>query len=152
MSKAEEYNSSILGELLNEITPKEAEKTKKRMLLAARIDDGIKAKGWRKTDLANALNKRPSEISKWLSGTHNFNTDTLFEIEEVLSIELIMLNNTPKEQVIKFHMAVSEKAQTSGSQAFLHTPFYCPCFDNYSKQKSGTTGVSSKSYNFEHQS
>lgn len=152
MSKAEEYNSIILGELLNEITPKEAEKTKKRMLLAARIDDAIKAKGWRKSDLANALNKRPSEISKWLSGTHNFNTDTLFEIEEVLNIELITLNNKPKEQVVKFHMVVSEKVQTSKNQSFSYTPFFSPYLDHYTKQKSGITGVSSKSFNFEHQS
>jgi len=59
------------------------------MLVALRIDKGIKAKGWKKKDLALALNKQRSEITKWLSGTHNFNTDTLFDIERVLNIELV---------------------------------------------------------------
>lgn len=119
MNKAQEYNSSILGELLNEITPKEAEKTKKRMLLAARIDDAIKAKGWRKIDFAKALNKQPSEITKWLSGTHNFNTDTLFDIEEVLETKLIATDEPPKEQVVLFHFSVKQK-QTESNPGLLY--------------------------------
>ncbi len=89
MNKAEPYNSSILDEIFDSITPEEEEKIRKRMLLAARIDKGIKAKGWKKKDLALALNKQRSEITTWLSGTHNFNTDTLFDIERVLNIGLV---------------------------------------------------------------
>ena len=89
MSKAEAYNSTILDGIFDSITPDEEDKIRKRMLLAARIDEGIKAKGWKKKDLALALNKQHSEITKWLSGTHNFNTDTLFDIERVLNIGLV---------------------------------------------------------------
>ena len=74
MSKAETYNSSILDEIFDSITPEDEDKIRKRMLLATRIDMGIKAKGWKKKDLA--LNKQRSEITKWLSGIHIFNTDT----------------------------------------------------------------------------
>jgi len=112
MSKAEEYNSAIMDEILASITPDEEYKTSRKMLLAARIDDGIKAKGWKKKDLALALNKRRSEITKWLSGTHNFNIDTLFDIERVLNIELVGLNETYDEQVTIFRVA------GAGSQAF----------------------------------
>ena len=89
MSKAEAYNSTILDEISDSITPEEEEKIRKRMLLAARIDKGIKAKGWKKKDLAQALNKQLSEITELLSGTHNFNTDTLFDIERILNIGLV---------------------------------------------------------------
>lgn len=41
MNKVQKYNSSILGELLNEVSPKVSEKTRKRMLLAGRIEDAI---------------------------------------------------------------------------------------------------------------
>ena len=43
MSKVEAYNSSIIDEIFDSITIEEEEKIRKRMLLAARIDKGIKA-------------------------------------------------------------------------------------------------------------
>ena len=109
MSKAENYESDILNEIYDEISPSELKKVEKRMILAQRISDGIKANGWKKIDFARALNKRPPEITKWLSGTHNFNSDTLFDIEEILGIELITTENLPKEQIATFHISVSQK-------------------------------------------
>ncbi|HRW12530.1 MAG TPA: helix-turn-helix transcriptional regulator [Syntrophomonas sp.] len=113
MKKAESYSSNLLREFLGDISLKEQEKTDKRMRLAAVIDNGIKAKGWKKSDLAKALNKRPSEISKWLSGTHNFNSDTLFDIEEALNIRLINLFEEPKVQVTRYNLFVSSRVPTS---------------------------------------
>lgn len=124
MSKAEAYNSAILDEILGSITPEEEAKISKRMLLAARIDEGIKAKGWKKKDLALALNKQRSEITKWLSGTHNFNSDTLFDIERVLNIGLVTLNDAPKEQVIKYHGVVSQRVETASNSPYCGIPWY----------------------------
>ena len=109
MSKAENYESDILNEIYDEISPSELKKVEKRMLLAQKISDGIKAKSWRKIDFARALNKRPSEVTKWLSGTHNFNSDTLFDIEEILGVKLLTTETQPKEQVITFHLSVSQR-------------------------------------------
>ncbi len=61
------------------------------MLLAAKIDNAIKAKYWKKKEFAESLNKKPSEIAKWLSGTHNFTIETLFDIERVLDINIIFI-------------------------------------------------------------
>ncbi|MDP4292460.1 MAG: helix-turn-helix transcriptional regulator [Bacteroidota bacterium] len=99
MNKSDIYSSPLIEELLNDISPEELEKTKKRMFLAARIDDAIKAKGWKKKDFAKALRKTPSEITKWLSGTHNFTSDTLFEIERILNITLIQLEDKSQETI-----------------------------------------------------
>jgi transcriptional regulator with XRE-family HTH domain len=118
MNKAEEYDSPILGDFLNEISADQQEKTDKRMRLAARIDEAIKAKGWKKSDFARALNKRPSEITKWLSGTHNFNTDTLFDIEKVLGIDLVALSNSPKEQVIVYRFETSMLVKNTKSPTY----------------------------------
>lgn len=98
MNKTKNYNSPLIDELLKEITPAEQEKTNKRMLLAAHIADALSAKGWKKKDFAEAMSKTPSEITKWLSGTHNFTLDTLFEIEKILNINLITPDNKPKEK------------------------------------------------------
>jgi transcriptional regulator with XRE-family HTH domain len=108
MSKEKKYSSSIMDDLFNEITPEELEKTEKRMRLASRIYDAMKAKGWRNKDFASAMGKNASEISKWLSGTHKFNTDTLFDIERVLGIGLLTLSDKPQEQVVVYTISVSQ--------------------------------------------
>jgi transcriptional regulator with XRE-family HTH domain len=96
-NKAEIYNSPEIDEIFNDISDAELSRTRNRMLLAAKIDGAIKAIGWKKTDFAREMKKSPSEISKWLSGTHNFTVDTLSDIGEVLGIHL--LNIGQKEEI-----------------------------------------------------
>lgn len=95
MNNRKSYNSQVIDDLLREITPEELSRTEKRMLLAVCIDEAIKIKGWKKRDFAKAIGKKPSEISKWLSGTHNFTADTLFDIERILDIHLFKLECKP---------------------------------------------------------
>jgi transcriptional regulator with XRE-family HTH domain len=59
-----------------------------------------KARGWNQNQFAEAMGKQPSEISKWLSGTHNFTAETLWDIEDQLGIELIALKE-PMSKLIK---------------------------------------------------
>lgn len=91
MSK--EKSKDLLSELLGNITPEEQAKTDKKMILATKIANAIKVKGMKKSEFADEMGKVPSEISKWLSGTHNFTIDTLMDIEQVLSIQLIDTEN-----------------------------------------------------------
>jgi len=128
--KTELYTSELLDNLMSEITPEEQSKTDKKMQLAALIADGIKDKGLNKTEFATAVGKQPSVITKWLSGTHNFSTDTLFDIEQVLGIELFNLSNKPKEQVIKYELSVTAKVNNDKDSIYgiynseLPTSFY----------------------------
>jgi transcriptional regulator with XRE-family HTH domain len=85
------YNSPQMDELFSDFDPAETERVENRMLLAAKIDDAIKSNGWSKKDFAGKMGKSPSEISKWLSGTHNFTSDTLFDIAKILGTSLINL-------------------------------------------------------------
>lgn len=84
-------------------TPKNAPtgdpRSQKRMLLAARLKDILAELGWKKKDLAEKLGKNPSEVTKWLSGKHNFTTDTLAEIERVTGKPLINIMETPLARV-----------------------------------------------------
>ena len=91
MNKTNKKN--LLYELLESITPEEQTKTDKKMILATKIANAIKAKGLKKSEFAKILGKQPSEISKWLSGTHNFTIDTLMDIERVLSVQLLDTGN-----------------------------------------------------------
>lgn len=87
------YTSNILDELLSEITHDEQCRTDKRMLLAMKIENAMMGKGWKKGDLAREMNKKPYVITKWLNGTHNFESNILFELEEKLGITLVNLEN-----------------------------------------------------------
>ncbi|HET8865923.1 MAG TPA: helix-turn-helix transcriptional regulator, partial [Gracilimonas sp.] len=88
-NKKNTYESELLNELLEGITPEEQDKTTKKMMLAAKIAEGIKKKGLKKKEFAALLGKGSPEISKWLSGTHNFTIETLMDIERALSIKLL---------------------------------------------------------------
>ena len=121
MAKATNYQSDILDDLLNEIDPQEMRKTEKRMSLAAKIADGIKAKGWSKSEFAGKMNKQPSVITKWLSGTHSFNSDTLFDIEEVLEIELLALEEKAPSPTMSFTLSISKSASIPSSSLFSTT-------------------------------
>lgn len=122
MSKSEKYLSKISEELLHELSHEESVKIEKKMLLAVRIDDALKKKGWKKKDFAKALSKRPSEITKWLSGTHNFTIDTLWDIERILDIELISLKEKQKELTISFHFSISKDTDVEPSLDYDQIP------------------------------
>lgn len=112
--RAEGHSSKVLGALLKEISPKEQARTESRMLLAAKIDEARKAKGWNQNEFAEQMGKQPSEISKWLSGTHNFTVETLWDIEEVLGIDLISIQEKESKviKVVEYRIVVSSPAQT----------------------------------------
>lgn len=91
---ARTYTSKTLQKVLEKVSPKEQRRTEQQMLLAAKIADAIDAKGWSRKEFAERLDKYPSEVTKWLSGTHNFTADTLFDIQEELGIKLIEIEST----------------------------------------------------------
>ncbi len=97
---ARKYKSRIVTELLSEITPVEKIQTSTKMTLAARLDDLIAARGWGKSEFAEKVNKNPSEITKWLSGTQNFTIDTLAEIAVALGMSVVELFAPKRVQVI----------------------------------------------------
>ncbi len=88
---ARKYSSPVIKQLLSKISPVEKKQTYTKMTIAARLDDLIKGRGWSKTVFAEKVNKNPSEITKWLSGTQNFTIDTLAEIAFALNMPIAEL-------------------------------------------------------------
>ena len=114
MNKVELHNCDLFDEIHNSITPAELEKVEKKMSIAGKLEDAMIAKGWKNQDLMLALGKKnPSEISKWLSGTHNFTIDTLIDIERVLGITLLNLRNKPLQSVKTYRFQIAEKVEVS---------------------------------------
>lgn len=105
---------NLIDDILTSISPIEASKIEKKMLLAAKIEDALKAKGWKNQDLLKAIGKdNPSIVTKWLSGTHNFTIDTLIEIEQALDICLLDIEEKEEKVVVKYCVMVSQPKSLS---------------------------------------
>ena len=59
--------------------------------IAERISEILKSKGLTQKDFARLLGKRESEISKWMTGRHNFTTQTIARIETALGHKVLMV-------------------------------------------------------------
>ena len=88
-NKPKTHVSLILEDVLSNISNTALMQTERKMLLAIKIADAIESKGYSKSEFAKKINKNNSEISKWISGTHNFTFDTLIMLEIELNIKLI---------------------------------------------------------------
>lgn len=92
--------------------------------LVIRINQILREKDLTKKDLAEMLEKKPSEISKWLSGGHNFTLRSLAKLSAELGEALL---EVPKK-----------KAQTE----FVDDKFICRVhtFVSYTKVEANIAG------------
>jgi transcriptional regulator with XRE-family HTH domain len=65
--------------------------------IVLRINQILKAKGYTQKDLAEKMQKKPSEINKWLKGSHNLTLKTLAKLEAELGEPIIF---TSREQLV----------------------------------------------------
>lgn len=66
-----------LQEIFNEIPVEKREETRLSYAISNRLAALMQERGLNKKQLAEALGKRPNEITRWLSGGHNFTISTL---------------------------------------------------------------------------
>jgi antitoxin component HigA of HigAB toxin-antitoxin module len=66
-----------LRELLGEISPEDRAQTRLSFEISNKLDALMQERGLSKKQLADAIGKRPSEVTRWLSGEHNFTLATL---------------------------------------------------------------------------
>ena len=65
--------------------------------IVVRVQQLLKEKGFSQKDLADKLEKRPSEINKWLVGEHNFTLRSLAKLEAELGDTII---NVPHRKAV----------------------------------------------------
>ena len=70
-------NLDLLPRLFKEIPVEERESARLTFAISDRIYNLMQERGLSKKQFADALGRRPSEITKWLSGQHNFTISTL---------------------------------------------------------------------------
>lgn len=71
-------------------------KVARRMRTAIQIAEAMENRHISKKELAQMMGRRPSEITKWLSGDQNFTQDLLAEISFYLKTEISGVSQTVK--------------------------------------------------------
>jgi ribosome-binding protein aMBF1 (putative translation factor) len=61
----------------------------KNLAITEKVRLAMEQKGWKSQDLAKAMDKNPSEVSKWLTGLHNLTLKSIIKMEMALGIDLI---------------------------------------------------------------
>lgn len=74
--------------------------------ISDRIEEILKMKNMTQRDLAHKLEKSESEISKWLSGTHNFTIKSLAKLESILDDKIVKI---PKNEWEDLRFVVKDK-------------------------------------------
>lgn len=97
--------------------------------LVVRINQLLREKGISKKELAEKLEKKPSEISKWLSGEHNFTLRSLAKLSAELGEPLL---EVPKRKAQPhfisgysrsvYTFVVYKKMATPKESKFIHLP------------------------------
>lgn len=88
MNKARKYSSSRIKRIQKRISDVDKLKSFNQMNLALNLAEYMKVKGFNNTTFAEATKKNISEITRWLSGTHNFTIDTLTEICHAFDVSM----------------------------------------------------------------
>ncbi|MCB0745024.1 MAG: helix-turn-helix transcriptional regulator [Ignavibacteriae bacterium] len=105
--------------------------------LSSRIQFLLDQNSMDQKDLAKALGKNESEISKWLSGSHNFTLKTVARIEDVLGnklLEVVKDEVIIKEEKVDVYFINPEQiyspSQYKSSRQTGHLKKYSPNYRN----------------------
>ncbi|MCZ2442232.1 MAG: helix-turn-helix domain-containing protein [Flavobacteriales bacterium] len=120
------FKDNLLKTLLDGLKEVEKVQVETKFNLAQNIENFLKNKGISKSEFAAILGKSPSEISKWLSGKHNFTIDTLMEIAHALKVDITELLKFKPEPLFKTEIKVQRKAKSGDSKEEDSSSF-----DNY---------------------
>ncbi len=88
--------------------------------IVVRVNELIRDKGHTQKSLAEKLGKKPSEISKWLNGEHNFTLRSLAKLEAELGEPIINVpqrkkfeSSNGKKLTMTVHSNVSYRSKAS---------------------------------------
>ncbi len=83
--------NSIIERIRARTQPETRLYVQKNLDIAFRVNELLQQKGWTQKDLAKALGKSESEISRWLSGLHNLTLKSIVKMEIVLGADLFVV-------------------------------------------------------------
>lgn len=119
--------NAFFDNLADSLDTAEYARVKSRMCVAVKIADALKQKGMTQRELARLMGKKPSEISRMLTGTMNLTHDTMFDLQQALGIELINIASSSIREVPDINLSVvlkrNSEYSTLAEKDFVRTDF-----------------------------
>lgn len=125
MQTPRKRKSELLNKAISQIDPAEKARVTQLMALSVRISEALEKKGWSKSQFASLMRKEPSEVTKWLSGTHNFTANTLTDIGLVLGINFFQ-EERPEVVQDQYSMVIMLASHSEPSSPFRMDPYSNP--------------------------
>ena len=91
----------------------------KNLAITEKVRLALEAKGWNKVQLAEAMGKSPSEVTKWLSGMHNLTLKSIIKMEHVLGINLIHCEPIKEFEYVFLGIIQSEEELNSKKKDYI---------------------------------
>lgn len=83
----------IMDEIRSTVSPEMKLQMELSVAIANRIYDILEAKGMSQKEFARLMGKTETEVSRWLSGTHNLTMATICKISAALGEDIIKVTN-----------------------------------------------------------
>ena len=87
--KQEEGTWELVGQLIANIPLEQKKQLDYSNNISDRLDAIMKERGISQRELARMTGKRPSEVTRWLSGQHNFTLATIAKLSVALNHEFV---------------------------------------------------------------
>lgn len=127
-------NNALAKSILASADPVKVKRIETRMLVAQMLHDYLGLRGMSRQVLAGKMGKQPSEVSKWLSGDHNFTIDTLSDIGYYLDMDFFARNETSMFRCIG-EIETSRPGKKAGEFESCRVSRYFVVGDNYTTNK-----------------
>lgn len=102
--------NALMEECRRLVTPEIQKQVDLCVAIANRVYDLLEQKGMSQKDLAKKLGKTETEVSRWLSGTHNLTLATIAKLSVALDDDIIM--TTGKQIIAKPYNYDSEEGNS----------------------------------------
>ncbi len=100
IKKMKKTKNSITGWLEVNSNPEINSFIDKNLAITEKVRIAMETKNWKSLDLAKAMDKSPSEVSKWLTGMHNLTLKSITKMEIALGIDLINIEPVKEVQYV----------------------------------------------------
>lgn len=90
----------------------------KNFAITEKVRIAMSKKNWKSSDLAKAMDKSPSEVSKWLSGMHNLTLKSLVKMEQALGICLIHTEPIKEYEYVYLGIVKNSEESNTGSTEY----------------------------------
>lgn len=91
--------NKLMDNIRQSMTPEMKRQMELSVKIANRIYEIMEEKGLSQKDLALLLGKTETEVSRWLSGTHNMTMATIAKISEALDTDIISITSSRRKKV-----------------------------------------------------